>query len=512
MKREDMSKNDHSFRSSSSSHSWKSFAISANRFLQKTNEHVLQGLNPGGIYQAIWCRDAAYILKDWFLSGNVDGVMQHIYQIWSHQIESNKQKVVYGRGSPEMKFSAEVAVEKKENEFQGALPTTIYQAGFSEVYGRDPDIDSTALIVSTTSWILARAIKQQDASSSSSSETSTVIASEHSSDYVSSLLSKVGITDPQKVAEFVIPRMLKAIEHLKSRDIDNDGLLEQGHNEDWMDTALRAGKIVYSQACWLLALNDLSSLLSKLGRRKESDRLIRLADKTILGVEQRLWSEQDGCYIDIQESLHQAGKPYRLLTQDISYYLIAISQNTANDSLTIQRGRRRNHQSARNHKQLGEEKRTRQELRGVEGEQEERELVPVHESLHKRAISTLDAIRNRAWKEKWPLVTESELQRTGPWVLKPYQYHNHTFWPWTTGIEMLARSRFNKVEECDILLSKLASEGHPHLHAFYEWINPITDEGSGAYPFRTGITAIRIALADILEKIKRVSPPFSLSV
>ena len=45
------------------------FLDSANTFLQKTNEHVLQGLNPGGIYQAIWCRDAAYILKDWFLSG-----------------------------------------------------------------------------------------------------------------------------------------------------------------------------------------------------------------------------------------------------------------------------------------------------------------------------------------------------------------------------------------------------------------------------------------------------------
>jgi hypothetical protein len=67
---------------------------------------------------------------------------------------------------------------------------------------------------------------------------------------------------------------------------------------------------------------------------------------------------------------------------------------------------------------------------------------------------------------------------------------------------MLARSRFNKVEGCNILLSKLALEGHPHLHAFYEWINPITDEGSGAYPFRTGITTIRIAIADILEKIK----------
>jgi len=72
--------------------------------------------------------------------------------------------------------------------------------------------------------------------------------------------------DPTKVAEYVVPRMLKAVEYLFSRDVDNDGLLEQSHNEDWMDTVLRAGKIVYSQACWILALNNLSSLLSQLGR------------------------------------------------------------------------------------------------------------------------------------------------------------------------------------------------------------------------------------------------------
>ena len=471
--------------SSFSSDSWKSFVVNANTFLQKTNEHVLQGLNPGGIYQAIWCRDASYILKDWFLSGNIDGVMQQIYQIWSHQISPGKEKIVYGRGAPKMKFSAEVANADKEKEFEGSLPTTIYQAGFSEIYGQNPDIDSTALIISTTSWILVRVLKNHD-SSSSSSETSSVVASEHSSDYVSALLSKAGITDPQKVAEFVVPRMLRAVERLNSRDIDNDGLLEQSHNEDWMDTAVRAGKIVYSQACWLLALNDLCSLLSELDRSEEADRLKHLIDKTIHGVEEKLWSEQDGCYLDIQQSNH-SGEPYRILTQDVSFYLNAISQNTANDSLGVHH-HSRNHQIAKNHKQVQE----RQES-----------VLPVHLSLHKRAISTLDAIRNRSWKEKWPLVTETELKRTGPWILKPYQYHNHTFWPWTTGIEMLARSRFNKVEGCNILLSKLASnDGHPHLHAFYEWVNPITDEGSGAYPFRTGITTIRIALADILEKIK----------
>jgi hypothetical protein len=66
--------------------------------LQETQEHVLQGINPGGIYQAIWRRDAAYILKDWFLSRNIDGTMQQFYQIWSHQIESNGEKLDYGRG------------------------------------------------------------------------------------------------------------------------------------------------------------------------------------------------------------------------------------------------------------------------------------------------------------------------------------------------------------------------------------------------------------------------------
>jgi glycogen debranching enzyme len=128
--------------------------------------------------------------------------------------------------------------------------------------------------------------------------------------------------------------MLRAIEYMNSRDIDNDGLLEQNHNEDWMDTILRAGKIVYDQACWILALNNLSALLSKLGRDREADRLMQLADKTIHAVEQRLWSEEDGCYLDIQES-HHIGGPYRTLTQDVSFYLVAITENTANDNFRI---------------------------------------------------------------------------------------------------------------------------------------------------------------------------------
>jgi hypothetical protein len=116
----------------------------------------------------------------------------------------NKEKVVYGRGSPEMKFSAEVAGKNKQKDFEGALPTTIYQAGFSEVYGQNPDIDSTALIISTTSWILARSLKGQDDSShSSSSETSPVVASEHSSDFVSALLYMCLINNPDYIEKML---------------------------------------------------------------------------------------------------------------------------------------------------------------------------------------------------------------------------------------------------------------------------------------------------------------------
>lgn len=135
--------------------------------------------------------------------------MQQIHQIWSHQTSPNKEKLVYGRGSPEMKFSFEVAKEGTEEEFEGALPTTIYQTGFSEVYGQNPDIDSTALMISTSSWILARSLKDRQSSLPESSQAAeTIIASEPSSDFASSFLLKVRITDPAKVIDFAVPRML----------------------------------------------------------------------------------------------------------------------------------------------------------------------------------------------------------------------------------------------------------------------------------------------------------------
>jgi hypothetical protein len=135
----------------------------------------------------------------------------HICQILSNRCyRSNHYK---GRGSPDLKFSANAGGIDVQKKFEGALPTTIYQVGFSEVYGRDPDIDSTALMIGTSSFILARAPSRQEKSKEEKggdSLTSTV-ASEHSADYVTSLLSKVGITDPSNVIEFVVQLLLALI-------------------------------------------------------------------------------------------------------------------------------------------------------------------------------------------------------------------------------------------------------------------------------------------------------------
>jgi hypothetical protein len=92
-----------------------------------------------------------------------------------------------------MSFSAEVADDDKEKEFEGALPTTIYQVGFSEVYGKNPDIDSTALMISITSWILGNwSLRHGHSYSIKDSSQEKVVASQDSADYVSGLLAKIG--------------------------------------------------------------------------------------------------------------------------------------------------------------------------------------------------------------------------------------------------------------------------------------------------------------------------------
>jgi hypothetical protein len=491
----------------------KSFIAKAQQFMEKTEQQSLEGVNPGGHYQAVWCRDASYILRSWFHSGNIHGLLQQVAHIWSHQIEPGKEKIIYGRGSPEMRYKVTIAKAHKQKDFEGSLPTTIYADGFSEVFGQNPDIDSTALMISTTSWILTSILRKKEGKQDNGS--SFILQRPITSSYTrgsdirdannnritnqesdSSSISYLSSNHSDAI-NFVVPRMLKAIDYLVTRDIDNDGVLEQNHNEDWMDNCLRAGKIVYSQACWILALNNLSYLLSELNNKDEAERIIKIAHGAIDGVDQNLWSENDQSYIDIQQS-HHIGGPYRTLTQDVSLYLVAITENTEYDSSGIHQYNGQDRLDQNN----SSDKQEHQRNDSVDTTQSKLWPKNIDSTINQRANSTLDAIKQRLWKEKWPLDVEVPLKSTGSWFIKPYKYQNYTCWPWITGIELLARSRFNRFTECYILLSKLTPEDNPHTLIFYEWINTKTGEGGGAYPFRTGICSVRNAVNHILKKLK----------
>ena len=50
---------------------------------------------------------------------------------------------------------------------------------------------------------------------------------------------KFFILSTTSIIDFVIPKMNKVINYLISRDMDNADLLEQDHNEDWMDSVVR---------------------------------------------------------------------------------------------------------------------------------------------------------------------------------------------------------------------------------------------------------------------------------
>jgi len=207
----------------------------------------MQGINPGGYYYAIWCRDASYILRDWFLSGHVHEVLRHLYLIWSHQVgddndDSNdrsrepqeKEKIVYGRGSPEEKFKTATLQEDLRKSFDGALPTTIYQAGYSEIYGKNPDIDSTALMISTTAWVLSHVLDEHNKQKQAHNRVKDIdqpirmkVAS-HRTASLDPVESRSILQDPIALADHLSEKMSRAVRYLSSRDSDGDGLLEQG--------------------------------------------------------------------------------------------------------------------------------------------------------------------------------------------------------------------------------------------------------------------------------------------
>lgn len=428
-------------------------------FLAITEKYTSQNTEPGDYYKAVWCRDAAYILKDQFLSGHVIPVLEHLKHIWNKQIGTSPTKLIYGRGSPKTNFTPTNAGSDMTKSYYGALPTTIFD-NFSEVYALHPDIDSTALMIYASTWILTNITKD---SKNKRKQVSTVV---------------------DELIEYLMPFLFRGIDFLSSRDEDNDYLLEQDYNEDWMDTVLRAGKVVYSQACWLMALTGFANLLFVRNKENEAERLQYMASQLVNAIENGMWYEKDRCYVDIKSDRLTGNESRGILCQDIVFYVFAMT-----DMLP---------QIVPNNSKLSPH---------ASLNQENNMLIDDKRALKikKRLILALESLKNKTWFKDVPLVTEKPLLKTGPWILQSNEYHNYTHWPWITAVELLTRFRFGQTDECNIILSNLFNPNGKknrsnHDNIFYEWLNPTTKTGGGAYPFRTGISAYRVTSLEIMSK------------
>jgi hypothetical protein len=63
----------------------------------------------------------------------------------------------------------------------------------------------------------------------------------------------------------------------------------------------------------------------------------------------------------------------------------------------------------------------------------------------------------------------------------------------------MTRLRFRRFDECDYLISTLFLDEFSDENLLYEWVNPITNKGNGAYPFRTGISSLRLVIYDVFR-------------
>jgi glycogen debranching enzyme len=295
--------------------------------------------------------------------------------------------------------------ENEGKQFSGALPTSI-QHGYNEIYGAGPDVDSTALMVSVTCIFCA---------------------------------------DNENHAKKFEPVVRRAISALARKDIDDDGLLEQGANEDWMDTMLRSGKIVYSQALWATALLNWSKLLEIVGESKEAEDSNQRYKRVLSEVNSKLWSEKNSCYFDLHDgSPSGGGEEHRVrgeefVTQDISSFLLLEEKQSA------------------------------------------------------RAIKALDRLKQTLRKNLGPCCWSPPSDRTGPRKFKAYDYQNGGIWPWIASSEIMARTRHEQIEEALFLIRSIIP------YSYVEWVNPHGTRG-GSFPFRTGIAATRTALRNVLAK------------
>lgn len=184
---------------------------------RELSRELAKGYYSGGIIRDVRPRDLFYIILYLLISKKVDEALYLIEYLAHHQIkEGGYIRYIHGGHSPKLGFRYE-EIDPSDSSFNGAFPTII-KKGVGLISGYYPDIDSTSLSLAA----MAKTIQ---------------------------------VTENKGLYERYREVLIKGLEFLNTRDSNDDLLLEQLENEDWADSLLRNGCVLYSNATYLIALD-----------------------------------------------------------------------------------------------------------------------------------------------------------------------------------------------------------------------------------------------------------------
>ncbi len=214
------------------------------------------------------------------------------------------------------------------------------------------------------------------------------------------------------------PTIERTIAYLQGRDLDGDGWIEQGPNQDWADVMKRSGAVTYCQALYFALLRETAEMGKRLGSDRAKD-FARQALKLQRAFDKKFWDREYGFYVD---AIDEQGNPVRRITQDACLaFVFGLAQD------------------------------------------------------QKKIKSHLQQLKQRCWTE-WG-ATNREPQKNGGKAGPPGFYLNGGVWLWTTAFEAYCHFRFGNPADGIAIINRIKEYdfgANPYRQVYFdtnEWHN-----------------------------------------
>lgn len=84
--------------------------------------------------------------------------------------------------------------------------------------------------------------------------------------------------------------ILTAAKWTLEQDIDNDSLIEEGHGENWSETILKRGNVLFTNLCHYKGLESMARIAGLAGQDHDTNLFTKLAKTTKKAIQKRFWT------------------------------------------------------------------------------------------------------------------------------------------------------------------------------------------------------------------------------